>query len=116
MCLINKNPSPLAIKRPVRGEIIFNLKLHIMPKKKKQRFNARCADLLHLWIIESVGESPQNPDNALRMHMYLSKMFQAYVSFAFHVGDGVIESDLAAMSSLTSLIEDYHQLFVEERK
>ena len=81
-----------------------------MSKKQKKKFNARCADLLHLWLIESVGENPRDPDNALRMYVYLSKMFQAYVSFAFHVGDGPLQSDLAAMSSLTHLIESYHEL------
>ena len=85
-----------------------------MPKKQKKKFNARCADLLHLWLIESVGENPRNPDNALRMHVYLSKMFEAYVSFAFHVGDGPLQSDLAAMSSLTHLIESYHELLTGE--
>lgn len=85
-----------------------------MPKKQKKKFNARCADLLHLWFIESIGENPRNPDNALRMHVYLSKMFQAYVSFAFHLGDGPLQSDLAAMSSLTHLIESYHELLTGE--
>ena len=87
-----------------------------MPKKKKRKFNAKCADLLHTWMIEAVGESPRNPDNALRLHMYLSRMFQSYVSIAFHAGDGVTEDDLAAISCLTNLIEDYHQLFDSKDK
>ena len=85
-----------------------------MSKKQKKKFNARCADLLHLWLIESVGENPRNPDNALRMHVYLGDLFLSLTSLAVHHGDGVTQNDLTVMSCLTHLIEGYHQLLTEE--
>ena len=60
-----------------------------MPKKQKKKFNARCADLLHLWLIEAVGEDPQNPDNALLVHVYLGDLFLSLTSLAVHHGDAL---------------------------
>ena len=85
-----------------------------MPKKKKRKFNTKCADLLSTYIDEGVGERPHQPENVLMLHMYLSDMFLSYVSLAFHQGDGLTEDDLTAMSCFSHLLQGYYQLLLEE--
>ena len=84
-----------------------------MSKKKKEQFNAKCAAILRTYVDEAVGERIHQPENALRLHLYLSDMFLSYVSFAFHRGDGLAKEDLTAMSCFSHLLQDYYSLLLE---
>ena len=84
-----------------------------MSKKKKEQFNAKCAAILRTYVDEAVGERIHQPENALRLHMYLSGMFLSYVSLAFHCGDGLAQEDLTAMSCFSNLLQDYYDLLSE---